>query len=621
MVKRWILALICTGGLTGFGAPAVPENYRTWSLEPEWKIFFNDDFNPGDCVVAKYRDSMRLPDGTELEACRFSLDSDGRMDLNRVGGWGPPRAGRCALAVNRITLESPGRIQIGVGADWIFYAAIDGEIVANSRDHGGNGFSPASKEDHVIDVELTAGSHTLAFWLWSGSYSWLFACGQIPYRDCRIGIPQVERGPWLTWPVPTGITIGFCTDGPRPAGVKWRLLGSGDPWRYVWTEAAGQIDTRQTLHRIRLTGLKPASEYEYRIVMLTAADRKEVDSGRSFHFKTPAEKSGEFTFFVFGDMQHKPAGLRLEKVRNYIRHARPAEADFVVSLGDANSHFDRFEEQFFSGFVDELLAASDWSRPVIAVRGNHEYCGNESDWFADYFGLDGRTYGSFIYNGVCFVVLDTGNTVPPRSNTGHFSALDRPEEFMAGQKRFLKELVKSAGYRNARFRIALGHSAPDGHPAGYITEQTDQLIRILTEADPGVQLYLAGHIHNYRRTMPDKSGYWGFAPLRRSKLHWTPDFRAACVSVDGPGYGGLETAALRVGVRDGQIGVEAVDNDGRVFDRFTVAPDGSLLESKPGPELRFFENPADSESKVRADRGSERFQAPESGSSKSGVGK
>ena len=83
-------------------------------------------------------------------------------------------------------------------------------------------------------------------------------------------------------------------------------------------------------------------------------------------------------------------------------------------------------------------------------------------------------------------------------------------------------------------------------------------------------------------------GYYGFSPFSSQKeyIQGNPPFTT--VIIDGPGAVKPHSAHTVEFLKDG-IRVESFFEDGKVFDSFSITPDGKIINSSPGKELTFFE--------------------------------
>ena len=190
------------------------------------------------------------------------------------------------------------------------------------------------------------------------------------------------------------------------------------------------------------------------------------------------------------------------------------------------------------------------SIPVFSAIGNHEA---ESPLFYKYFSQPGNDHWfSFTYGNSIFIVIDSNTFFPGTI-----------------QETWLKNLIASDEYKNARFKFAFFH-----HPAytelwngmyydgNAVVRAT--LIPILEEA--GVDIVFNGHTHAYER---------GRQPLEGEPFTY--------YVVTGGGGGGLDTEAWKdwpqIGVVESQHHFMVVDVNGDNMNCTAINADGEIIDS------------------------------------------
>ena len=221
---------------------------------------------------------------------------------------------------------------------------------------------------------------------------------------------------------------------------------------------------------VTLTGLKPGTQYVYRV------GRDEAWSKPLF-FSTSGDPD-DFTFLYLGDVQEGYAqwGSMIGEV-----YEENPEIMFALLGGDLTDNGSNLVE--WEEFLD--AATSVFSRiPVMPAKGNHD-----KELFVEFFalpdngppGISGSFY-SFDYGEAHFVVLDTGNVITE------------------GVKQWLREDLQST---NKKWKFAVFH-----HPAYQDFDDSktvDDAIRehwvpILEQYQ--VDMVFVGHQHVYMRTHP-----------------------------------------------------------------------------------------------------------------------
>jgi hypothetical protein len=265
----------------------------------------------------------------------------------------------------------------------------------------------------------------------------------------------------------------------------------------------GLIDADTTLHRVRLTGLRPGTPYRYRVVSkeIVKFEPYKVTYGTTVesgvHAFTTLDRSKErFSFIVLND--------RHEKVKPLTKALGGVDwdgVDLVFLNGDMLNHIET-EAQILRGVVDPCVRSFARRIPLVYVRGNHEARGSYARRLMDYFPAQTATYYySFDHGPVHFIVLDSGEDKADTSN--EYSGLVDFDRYRAVQARWLREDLRSEACRRARFRVALVHMPPFGgnnwHGEKEIRRQWAPLL------DEGrIDLLLCAHTHDYARLAPEK---------------------------------------------------------------------------------------------------------------------
>ena len=574
--------LLCTAFMLIFAVFAdYSANYSSWRFTEDFQVFHSQKLTRNDAAKAEYGKSINGLD------CKKISSLDPAVDFNTVFGYATPVDRRIAIAVNRIEVEKDGRIQIGVGADWVFAVFIDGKNVFDAKELGGNGSAPAKKNNHAIDVELKKGIHTFALWISSGATTWTVAAGRIPYTKVIYPVPELKYGPYLTDVASKDAVISFVMTEPGPCGIALRKSGEKD-YRFFWSHDNYQIALDRKVHRVSVRELEPDTVYEYKIVTLVRPENKAHFFDGEYKLTTGAARFKPFKIFVTGDLQYLKT-VQCGILEKYMSTRQAAESQFFISLGDSAGAFHDFESTMFDTVLKHVLEKSSHQKNILMVRGNHEYRGDQTRLFDDYFALkNGKSYGIYYYNDVAFIILDCGNGQRrSMENTRHYMAYDLPELLLHEQRECLAQAVRNPAYKNARYKVVLAHSAMYGGANGPIEQYAKRIIDgIIEEKD--IHLYLAGHIHRYRRIVPGKNGYYGFSPFHSPKEHINGNPPFVTMIIDGPGvakpHSGHTIEFLEHGIK-----AESFFEDGKVFDSFLLDKDGRLIKENPGSELKYYE--------------------------------
>ena len=254
-----------------------------------------------------------------------------------------------------------------------------------------------------------------------------------------------------------------------------------------------------------------------------------------------------------------------------------------ISIGDLTSIYDDFDAMLFGGYFNWQSPEVYHGKPFIAVRGNHELRGKErARWFDLVGPASGKGYYSFTYGNVCFVALDCwGEEEDYESRPLVGNAV---KSYLEEQRKWVEELVKSPEYCNAQYRIIMAHSAPYAvaleskicKVANYLAEP---LFKASLSGEAQIHLFLAGHIHVYRRTVPGTNRVYANTPVSEKQVVTWKNFNFPIMIFDGPGKNrGFEASASTVKVTPEGLEVKSFDEHSRCFDHFFIDKNGKLCE-------------------------------------------
>ena len=364
--------------------------------------------------------------------------------------------------------------------------------------------------------------------------------------------------PYLTWPRPDGVSVLSETRLPGLAELRVREA-SAEKWETYRPIAPGSA----TIHEFVVRELLPGTKYFY-FVTATAAigGREQADLAsevRSFR-TAPGSTEGAFTFSVLSDTQTQ--GDVAGRVSNLAFEHRP---NFVVHCGDlvdTGSTRSDWTETFFPSMRPLIEHA-----PLVPVLGNHE---QDAQLYYDLMSLpDPERWYSLRYGNAEFFMLD-----------GNRSLADQSE-----QLQWLKGALRNS---EATWRFAVIHQPPytsDSDDYGETSEATstrgDVNVQNILGAleEHGVDLCFSGHVHDYERTFPIKDG------------QVVPYAEGGIVYVTAAGAGGhLEDFDatntwfghkkmrrhhfVHVAIHGNHLELQAMDEDGRLFDVFTLTQRG-----------------------------------------------
>ena len=257
----------------------------------------------------------------------------------------------------------------------------------------------------------------------------------------------------------------------------------------------------------------------------------------------------------------------------------------VVLAGDLcwDGVYEPAGKPFYEDFLNLAVSRFASRVPTVFMRGNHEWNGTFSFLWAKLFpGARGGTYGAFRAGNCCFIVLDTGPI-------GDFAPETPVGRYIAEQRAWLEnEVMKSAMFRGARFRIVLAHMPTHGIPNAPLLEKSfaDLFNR------GGIQLMIVGHVHRYMRIDRNSDGCRGTdyytiwseknPPRTAQDKNYT-----LVINGGGPDENGRYATALEMRSSEDSLRIRVVDKEGRNVDEFRILPDGKVENISPAPYFPF----------------------------------
>lgn len=248
-----------------------------------------------------------------------------------------------------------------------------------------------------------------------------------------------ERG---SGDMPDHIMLSFCGDPKTEMAVMWRTCAEIKDGYMLYSEegSSGMLraeDIHETVstdidestyHWVRLSGLKPGTEYNYTV----GNDEFRSDS---FSFETEAEKTEKFSFLLISDHQKgdPPQLPDYSKVGKLLKDAlqKHPEVKFIFTAGD---NCDNGQNDLQWNGMFEGLKGIIESKPYMMTTGNHDNRG-----FITYFP---EPTGKFYLEHADFFDFQFGNAYPRNGAEGY------------------KGETYSFDYGDAHFTV-MGINAPD----------------------------------------------------------------------------------------------------------------------------------------------------------------
>ena len=304
--------------------------------------------------------------------------------------------------------------------------------------------------------------------------------------------PNVEYGPQLACAEPDSVRVVWRTLAPVRSAIEMRGAGETE-WRRF---AAGETPGRD--HDIRIDGLAPGEDHEYRLLHDAI-----VVAGP---YRIRRRERDETTFVVFGD-----SGSGGPHQYAVARQIAAADPEFVLHTGDLAYDLGRRREAIRRYFVPyaPLLA----TRPFYVTWGNHDYMFEDGVPLRAMFRMPAPNYYAFDWGGARFYSLDSNIDFTPGS----------PQYAW-----FVADLEESPRRR----RFAFFHHAPySGSPYARTFAKLTTLVREhlcpLFETY-GFEMVFNGHVHGYERAEPTRgkpvyivTGGGGKRLNRPGRAEWT----------------------------------------------------------------------------------------------------
>ncbi|MBR5138440.1 MAG: metallophosphoesterase [Alistipes sp.] len=329
----------------------------------------------------------------------------------------------------------------------------------------------------------------------------------------------INHGPYLQGLTYDGVIVCFTTSHNGFSKVELREKGA-DQVRECRTSKHGLLEANNTHNVIEINGLKPATEYEYRIVSkrVTRFDPYHVRFGEQvesewYAFRTFDPAATEFSFVVANDIHDKA-----DKLSTLLDVQPLAEAEMVFYNGDIMSYYAR-EGQPFKSFIDVSVEKFARHKPFAVVRGNHETRGPLARTYDDFIHntRDGKYYGLYYFGDTAVVMLDCGEDKDDQHPV--YAGLVDFDNYRLEQAEWLRGVVASKAFRKAKHRIVIMHIPPVTERMAEVEYNAAKVRDLLTWPgqvhlgkvilpilnDANIDVMLSGHLHQHM-IFPVQSG-------------------------------------------------------------------------------------------------------------------
>jgi hypothetical protein len=287
-----------------------------------------------------------------------------------------------------------------------------------------------------------------------------------------------------------------------PLTAAWPLIGKELPndarWSVVTTTATPYPMTDFKVFRAELTGLKPATDYQFRIGKRSP----------TFRFRTmPAKATNPIHFISGGD-----CGVNSHTVANNIQAARQDPMFTVIGgdLGYDNGRFVDTSLAFLRNYSKHMIGRDGRLIPMVACIGNHEVDGGYNKqrskapfFYALFDGLYPETGFASLEFGdyLSLVLLDTGHTSPIGG-----AQTDWLEKTLKARADHPNVLVVNHVPAYPSYRKFEGTPATEDKPAKAGTGELNREHWVPLFEKYRVPVVLEHHDHTFKRTRPLLNG-------------------------------------------------------------------------------------------------------------------
>ena len=322
---------------------------------------------------------------------------------------------------------------------------------------------------------------------------------------------KVTHGPWICDMDSTGVTIVWVTDVPGISYVEMATDSTDHFYsktrkRYYAAEAGRRILT-DSVHYVRIRGLKPDSKYRYRVVTQALKDWcnddwvtlgglawSDVWKKKPYEFKTYPAKPREITFLVLNDIHERP-----QFMKELCKNVDLKKLDFVLLNGDMSNRI-RSQKHIMDAYLDTCVSMFATDVPLFFNRGNHELRGEFADYLNRYFPTNnGKYYRLQHVAGVDFLFIDSGEDKPDADL--EYCGIVECDQYREEQERWLRSLQEEK--KIGKYPIVVfSHMPPtlkNWHGPLHMQETlTPELNKM------NVSVMLSGHLHRFDYQEPNE---------------------------------------------------------------------------------------------------------------------
>ncbi len=323
---------------------------------------------------------------------------------------------------------------------------------------------------------------------------------------------KIIHGPYISDMDSTSTTIVWLTDKP---GLSWVEIAEDDDDHFYGKERPkyyatlrGRKLAADTLHRVRITGLKPDCKYRYRIFTkemkqwrwnnnITYGDiaSSVVYKKDPYTFKTFPTVARDVSFLVINDIHERASDMK-----EMCKGIDFNKLDFVLLNGDMSNYVGS-SDQIFKGYIDTCVNMFAKYVPIFMSRGNHETRGAFADKLWDFFPTaNGEFYRIQHVAGIDFLIIDSGEDKP--DNDIEYGEISDYDAYRKEQAVWLKQL-KVEGKIGKYPIVVFSHIPPilqNWHGCHHLTKT------IVPELNKmNVSVMFSGHLHRNEYQEPNET--------------------------------------------------------------------------------------------------------------------
>lgn len=325
---------------------------------------------------------------------------------------------------------------------------------------------------------------------------------------------RITHGPYLQNVGETEATIVWVTNR---TSVGWVETAPDDGSNFYSCERQKYFDSNigikqeDSIHSVKLTGLKPGTTYRYRIYSQEVLSHEsirvrygevaatDIFRHKPLRFTTNDTNKSSCSFVILNDVH-----ARKNFITPILNNAEWEKRDMVIYNGDMVSEMNN-QGDVFGGFMDESVNLFAKEKPFYYVRGNHETRGSFAPMLKRYFcPRENNLYYAFRQGPIFFIMLDTGEDKP--DSDIEYAGITDYDAYRTEQAEWLKEIVKTEDFRTAKYRVCIAHIPPQSVEQDAWhgpLEVANKFVPSLNEV--GIDIMICGHLHEFDFYKPNNT--------------------------------------------------------------------------------------------------------------------